>query len=741
MKKIITLIVLFVTILSFGQKKEYKYAKTLYKAKLYAEANTIIDKILNNEYGNLNIDDSRENVSLQGLFEMDCWDLKKECLLKIKDYKAAYNSAEKYNTLFRQFVGSTEGFNEFANTELKTIKSLIENSENQVSASIEVVKSDNAKSNIKDNTETKAAETTLPISNNKTESERTTDTSETKAVETTKPISDDKTVTLTVSATGKTLEEAKLNALRSAIEQAFGAFISSKTEILNDKLVKDEIVSVANGNVEKYDIISQVEVPLVGFATTLNATVSIAKLTSFAESKGVVVEFKGGVFGLNMKLQKLNEKNELQSAIEILGIVHESLQNSFDYKIDIGNSPQFVNENLYKLPISVSVYSNDNYDKIIGYLTKSLKGLSMDNNEIENYKKINKKIYEIIIYLDDKKGYKFYLRNEYSFQTISNIFKSWEFYLGNYRVSNNVNIIDGPDQNTELSWRMSNRYDDPSRFQIPFAKKTNKSYNNELIYENGKKLFSNIEYMGNYYNKKSNSDSGDAYNNDTQVFFTFPWTKEKIVIFSWGQPYKLNEIEKLTNFEVKSKGIISQFSNGGYLLHEMNGGKIIAAPYEINTIDGERIVSNIGNLLWASTNPTNDSFGTSIENTAIFAQAGEKTIGVMMNKFNKSQSTNWSIPSAKESLLMYIKLKKTGVLSFYEYKYYLSSTLPKEDKSNGYTYVISEDLGSTDELYSDFINNLKIPIYDFINENYKNHLIKCRDGQKVIIKPIKYIIN
>ena len=36
----------------------------------------------------------------------------------------------------------------------------------------------------------------------------------------------DKTVTLTVSGTGKTLEEARLNALRSAIEQAFGAFIS-----------------------------------------------------------------------------------------------------------------------------------------------------------------------------------------------------------------------------------------------------------------------------------------------------------------------------------------------------------------------------------------------------------------------------------------------------------------------------------------------------------------------------------
>ena len=55
---------------------------------------------------------------------------------------------------------------------------------------------------------------------------------------------DNKTVTLVVSGQGKTQDEAKQNALRSAIEQAFGTFISSKTEILNDELVKDEIVSV-----------------------------------------------------------------------------------------------------------------------------------------------------------------------------------------------------------------------------------------------------------------------------------------------------------------------------------------------------------------------------------------------------------------------------------------------------------------------------------------------------------------
>jgi hypothetical protein len=67
---------------------------------------------------------------------------------------------------------------------------------------------------------------------------------------------EDKTVTLTVSGSGKTLEESKTNALRSAIEQAFGAFISSKTEILNDNLVKDEIVTIDEiKQITKYEII------------------------------------------------------------------------------------------------------------------------------------------------------------------------------------------------------------------------------------------------------------------------------------------------------------------------------------------------------------------------------------------------------------------------------------------------------------------------------------------------------
>ena len=119
---------------------------------------------------------------------------------------------------------------------------------------------------------------------------------------------ENKTVTLTVSGQGQTQDEAKQNALRNAIEQAFGTFISSNTEILNDDLVKDEIVSVSNGNIQKFEILSEVQMQNGEWSNNLKAVVSVTKLTSFCESKGISVEFKGSLFAFNINQQILNEK-------------------------------------------------------------------------------------------------------------------------------------------------------------------------------------------------------------------------------------------------------------------------------------------------------------------------------------------------------------------------------------------------------------------------------------------------
>jgi len=209
---------------------------------------------------------------------------------------------------------------------------------------------------------------------------------------------DDKSVTLVVSGQGKTQDEAKQNALRSAIEQAFGTFISSKTEILNDNLVKDEIVSVANGNIQKYDVISEVQIPEGGYVTSLKATVSVTKLTSFCESKGVFVEFKGSILALNVKQQILNESNEIKSIANISSTCKDILDHACDFVIVRGEPKQKNNDNnIWAVPITINVNFNKNIEQFNQYLLQSIKGLCMSSEEVLTYNQLGKNTYKIAL--------------------------------------------------------------------------------------------------------------------------------------------------------------------------------------------------------------------------------------------------------------------------------------------------------------------------------------------------------
>lgn len=253
-----------------------------------------------------------------------------------------------------------------------------------------------------------------------------------------------KTVTLTVSGQGKTQDEARQNALRNAIEQAFGVFISSNTEILNDELVKDEIVSIANGNIKKFKVISEVEVPEVGHATTLKATVSITKLTSFVESKGVEIEFKGSLFGANLRQQRINENAELQAIINLCEVSNKILSKSIDYSIEVDDpvkansmrsfTPQ---QDDYQILFTIKLSPNKNFDQFVNYFYSSIKAISMPVPEQENYKKLNKDIYYLTVNNDEY----YFFRNPNTVIALQNLFLKSNQYLHNYKVVSNLDTI------------------------------------------------------------------------------------------------------------------------------------------------------------------------------------------------------------------------------------------------------------------------------------------------------------
>jgi hypothetical protein len=270
----------------------------------------------------------------------------------------------------------------------------------------------------------------------------------------------DKTVTLTVSAQGQTISEAKQNALRDAIEQAFGAFISSNTEILNDELIKDEIVSVSNGNIQDYEVISEVELPNGGYATTLTATVSVTKLTSFAESKGANIEFKGGLFAVNMMQQELNEKAELKAVKNIIEVSKSIFKKSFDYSIESLGSP-IKNGYEYKVPLTIKIKFNENFDLFRKYFNTSMRQLSMSSKEIESYKEIGKSFDLLLSFNDDNKKnppQTIYFRNSKSIDLIQVFIFSLKDDIINFKIDSGLNLITGQEIFKISNNQMINKY-------------------------------------------------------------------------------------------------------------------------------------------------------------------------------------------------------------------------------------------------------------------------------------------
>lgn len=198
------------------------------------------------------------------------------------------------------------------------------------------------------------------------------------------------TVTLTTSGTGKTKEDAKYNALRNALELTYGTFVSSNTQILNDQLVKDEIVSVTSGNIQKMEILSENLLPDGTYSSLLNVTVSVNKLKSFAQNKGAKVEFEGALFATNIKLEEINKKNEIIVLKNMLTVIEQYVSNGYDYEIKVGNQPERhpYSNSYYYVDLEVNAKCNKNIEIALEILKNTIRELYLNSSEsvIKNQK-------------------------------------------------------------------------------------------------------------------------------------------------------------------------------------------------------------------------------------------------------------------------------------------------------------------------------------------------------------------
>lgn len=217
-------------------------------------------------------------------------------------------------------------------------------------------------------------------------------------------------VTLVASGKATDSEKATTIALRSAIEQAYGTFVSANTTILNDDLVKDEIVTISNGNIKSYEVLSDVKCEDGQDMVTVKATVCISKLVSYAKSKGASTEFAGATFAQSMKIKELNKKNESQALQNVLTMVKEMLPIAFDKKLYVADPsiakaiPQYsyprsnvekqyydygnLTDGYYKMVMYVIMEPNDNTSGVLNSICETLQAISLSKEEIIEYKKV-----------------------------------------------------------------------------------------------------------------------------------------------------------------------------------------------------------------------------------------------------------------------------------------------------------------------------------------------------------------
>ena len=205
-------------------------------------------------------------------------------------------------------------------------------------------------------------------------------------------------------------------------------------------LVNDEIVSVTNGNIHNYEPISELKLPDGSYATTLKATVSVSKLTSFCEGKGYKVEFSGETYAINLKNIELNKSNEIKVLNNLNVVFNKELPNIFSFRINT-TPPKFISDNIYQIIVHTQAIPNNNFSNLINYISETFNSLSINNKELETYKSYGINSYELKIKGIQGKMNRCFLRNKSSLEFFYDIMKEMEFQASNTEITDGIQTL------------------------------------------------------------------------------------------------------------------------------------------------------------------------------------------------------------------------------------------------------------------------------------------------------------
>ncbi len=421
-------------------------------------------------------------------------------------------------------------------------------------------------------------------------------------------------INITTTGTGLTKNNAINDALRNALEQTYGGFISSKTNITNDELFNDEIVAITSGEIHDYELVSETKIES-GYAVTIVAKISQTGLNNFVtQSGGDAVIFDANVFSTKIKLQRLNEKAEIRSINNILEILEEIYKRSIEFEFTSSNPRINENNRKWMINFTVSTKYNENILSFIDYFSSSLEKIAMTKSQKAEYQDLGKSTYPILV-----NNEYFYFRNEESYYSINNFLIGLKNKFSQFKITmNNGDYIISPSINS----RTLNDYNE--NFFIPY-----------LNYTTGRRIYRN-------------------YNNNQKNYVGFKLDEDFIYTKTYGNARNYEYIVESEAIEGKSMSYNSRYglsvpkneNEGGILmLNKENKIKISPNPnfasssIWIGEIKGDGgIIFPDGETLFMS-NHSHFSFSFTPNNLeTIFVDGKEFSIDEYLSKFNNKRT-------------------------------------------------------------------------------------------------------
>jgi len=126
----------------------------------------------------------------------------------------------------------------------------------------------------------------------------------------------DKIEKVVVSGIGVDMDKAKQNAIRNAVEQVIGTYVSSDTMVQNSTLLKDEVLSYSGGYVKDTKILSQEKTDDGLFTTKIEALVVSTKLKRKLESLNIATKKVEGESLFGEAVSKIDNQQTGQALLD-----------------------------------------------------------------------------------------------------------------------------------------------------------------------------------------------------------------------------------------------------------------------------------------------------------------------------------------------------------------------------------------------------------------------------------------